>query len=561
MIKNYKKLLSSKEYWMNTFFLLYPFFIVSFLAYISENYNLILFILFKASIFNFVIFSSVLMAGSVISNISIKKNILRIAYFIQFICIFLFVYHFALYNQLLGLPSIYALTDTNFHEAYEFFETNFKLNHLIISSILSFPMIYCAIKPFNLPIHDSTSKWLFSMMPLTVFGAVIYLTISVDGREYWTKYNPLIAIPHYVSLAVKEKYKINYLYSKAPSINNIKVRNDGDKTTHILIISESINRNHMSLYGYPRVTTPKLSGMADSLFILKDPCSSRNTTIPSLKEMLTFASREDASNLFKAPNLIQVMHAAGFETYWLSNQQEIGIYDSFVSFFSKSSDHKTFVDRRGWQEGMSLDEKLFPPLENTLKDGVKKKFIIIHLIGAHINYYWRYPKEYEVFNDTKETIKTSNSSILSPSAMKRYNQYDNAILYNDYVVSHIIKMQNSLEPVTVTYISDHGESVGEKNGFFGHVENLPYRAINEIPVFFWFSEPSKKHITHKIEHLSQNLAVPFQSDQLIHSLLDLYGVEYPLIDYKHSLFDAGFRPKSRYCDNLHIPSSIQSSLN
>lgn len=539
---------------MNTILLLYPFFIVSYLTYISEKDTGVLFILFKSAVFNFSIFSCILIAGSVISTFSIKKNILRSAYSLQFVCVFLVVYHFSLYNQLIGLPSIYALIDTNLHEANEFFEANFKSHHAIVSTILSFPMLYCAIKPFSLPIHDSESRWLFSMMPLLVFGAIIYLTISVDGREYWTKYNPLIAIPRYVSSAVNEKQKINYLYSTMPSIGKVNVLNGNDKVTHILVISESINRSHMSLYGYARSTTPKLSSMADNLFILKDACSSRNTTIQALKEMLTFANREDSSNLFKAPNLIQIMHAAGFETYWLSNQQEIGVYDSFVSIFAKSSDHKIFVDHRGWAEGMSFDEKLFPPLERVLREKVNKKFIIIHLIGAHTKYYSRYPQEYDVFDGAVEANQSSNNIVFSPSAMNKYNEYDNAILYNDYIASHLIEMQNSREPVTLTYISDHGEAVGEKDEFFGHVDNLPYRSINEIPLFFWFSEPSKKHIRNKIEHLSHNLAAPFQSDQLIHSLLDLYGVEYPLINYKHSLFATNFKPKSRYCDNLQ-PSS------
>jgi heptose-I-phosphate ethanolaminephosphotransferase len=547
MIRHYENLLRSKGYWLNAGFLLYPFFITASLASISEYSGIFLLALLKSTIFNTALFCTGLTALAVIDNVRIKANLLRVIYLLQFLLLFFSVYHFSLYHQIVGLPSIYPLIDTNFHESMEFVDANFSTNYLLASLALASPMFLLGIKPVN--IENFSYRWLYKIAPLIVFFAIAYLALS-NFKPYLIEYNPLFYISKSAWAAVQEKSKLETLYTRMPSIKTSDVQNADTEMTHILVIGEALNRSHMSLYGYLRDTSPNLRALSSQLYLLTNACSSRNTTIPALQEMLTFATRENHANLYAAPNLIQIMKAAGFETYWISNQQEIGVYDSFVSIFAKSADHKLFVDHRGWTEGVSLDQKLFAPFKQILENKVKKKFIVVHLIGSHARYDLRYPPEYAVFNGEVEKSLLGRTRIKSATAMRKFNEYDNSVLYNDYVTSQLIKMQDNRAPVTLTYIADHGEAIGEKGEFFGHAENLPYLSINQIPVFFWISESLRATLNPKIENLQSNLTAPFQSDQSIHSLLDLYAVRYPLINYQHSLFNAGFTQKSRYCDSL-----------
>jgi heptose-I-phosphate ethanolaminephosphotransferase len=547
MFRNVKSLLRSKGYWLNTGFLLYPFFITASLASVSEYSGVFLAALVKSTIFNTALFCAGLTALAVIGHNRVKKNILRLIYFLQFLLLFFSLYHFSLYHQIVGLPSIYPLIDTNFHESIEFLDANFSTNYLLASLALASPMFFLAIRPIDLW-HFNCDR-LCKLVPTVTFIGIATLALS-NFKPYLIEYNPLFYISKSAWAAVEEKSRLGTLYARMPTVKADEVKNDDVEMTHVLVIGEALNRNHMSLYGYQRDTTPRLRALASQLYLLRNACSSRNTTIPALQEMLTFASREDHANLYQAPNLLQIMKAAGFETYWISNQQEIGVYDSFVSIFSKSADHKLFVDHRGWSEGISLDQKLFAPLNEILKNGVRKKFIVVHLIGSHARYDLRYPSAYALFKGPVEKELLAKTHIKSAAAMQKFNEYDNSVLYNDYVTSQLVKMMDNRVPMTLTYIADHGEAIGEKGEFFGHAENLPYLSINQIPVFFWISAPLQTVLHPKIENLVHNLDAPFQSDQTIHTLLDLYAVRYPLLNERYSLLNAGFTQKSRYCDSL-----------
>ena len=66
---------------------------------------------------------------------------------------------------------------------------------------------------------------------------------------------------------------------------------DGDPAmprTYVFIVGESANRNHFSLYGYKRNTTPRLEAMRDELVIFDDVISPDTHTIPSLRKVLLF---------------------------------------------------------------------------------------------------------------------------------------------------------------------------------------------------------------------------------------------------------------------------------
>ncbi len=230
-----------------------------------------------------------------------------------------------------------------------------------------------------------------------MFAGLASLAVA-SGKPYLTDYNSFLHIGRTTAIAVEEKTKISQLIAHLPAVGQVKVAASPDKWTHILVISESINRNHMSLYGYGRNTTPNLLKISDKLHVLEDACASHDNTLDALKHMLTFATDDEPEYLFKAPNLLQIMRAAGYETYWISNQQQISLGDSYISVFSKSAEHQDFVNRRALSEGVSLDEKLFEPLENILAHGPAKKFIVIHLIGAHAGYDLRYPQQYQVFD-------------------------------------------------------------------------------------------------------------------------------------------------------------------
>jgi heptose-I-phosphate ethanolaminephosphotransferase len=131
----------------------------------------------------------------------------------------------------------------------------------------------------------------------------------------------------------------------------------------------------------------------------------------------------------------------------------------------------------------------------------------------------------------------------------RYNQYDNAVLYNDYIMSEIIELVKRAAGTSLTYLSDHGEALGER-GIVGHFDSVMPRQVYEIPLLFSLSESKKSELRDRLEVFRRNLTKPFQTDSLIHTLLDLYGVGHEAWRPERSLFSAQYTSGQRFCDTL-----------
>lgn len=78
-----------------------------------------------------------------------------------------------------------------------------------------------------------------------------------------------------------------------PPLPNLKDAYAGLPATLVLVIGESTNRDHMSLYGYPRSTTPKLDAMRQELSVFKQVVAPRPYTIEVLQQALTLADQEN----------------------------------------------------------------------------------------------------------------------------------------------------------------------------------------------------------------------------------------------------------------------------
>jgi heptose-I-phosphate ethanolaminephosphotransferase len=143
-----------------------------------------------------------------------------------------------------------------------------------------------------------------------------------------------------------------------------------------------------------------------------------------MKEIFTFADLDHGNLVYEQPNLLQLMRAAGYRLYWLSNQQTEGPYDSQVSFLHRAAEERVLINKRGWSDGVSLDGDLLPRLKDVLSDGVEKRFIVVHLIGTHADYDLRFPAEFGNF----KTEAGFNGRILDylflGSRIKLRNSYD-----------------------------------------------------------------------------------------------------------------------------------------
>ncbi len=293
----------------------------------------------------------------------------------------------------------------------------------------------------------------------------------------------------------------------------------------LLIIGESANCNHMSLYGYPRKTTPLLDKRKD-IIVYENVVSHYSHTINSVLSILTESDAENKKKFDESISLNDIFYSAGFKTFWLSNQLPIGIWDNAIynlaqtfrmTYYANSSANSSFESTYF----SPYDEVLFQSLSIALNDTAKSKFIVLHLMGSHSSYAKRYPKEYDHF------VQADNSK------EKIINQYDNSILYNDFIVDSLFSLlsaysKRTQDIVSAIYLSDHGENVYDENDDVGHgYSGIIPKSIVEIPFIVWLSPSYLEKFPEKSLIVKQNRLLPFMNDNLFEAVIDLNFIYYP----------------------------------
>lgn len=326
--------------------------------------------------------------------------------------------------------------------------------------------------------------------------------------------------------------------SKIPPLSNLKDSMANQPATLVLVIGESTNRQRMSLYGYPRQTTPELDKLKDQLAVFNNVITPRPYTIEALQQVLTFADEENPDLYLKSPSLVSMMKQAGYKTFWITNQQTMTKRNTMLTTFSEQADEQVYLNNNRNQNARQYDGDVLEPFAKALADNAPRKLIVVHLLGTHMSYQYRYPPTFDKFTD-RQGVPAGVRDDQVPT----YNSYDNAVLYNDFVVSSLIKDYAKTDPNGfLLYLSDHGEDVFDSAGHdtLGRNEGKPTAPMYTIPFMAWASPKWRQ--THDWSFAS-DLNRPYSSSQLIHTWADLAGLSFDEWDPSRSLVNASFKAR------------------
>lgn len=441
------------------------------------------------------------------------------------------------YNILIGAGIVNSIFETNYREAVEFLEMYVGPGEVIGAAGLVAALYYCKARFFTdgkRPRGGQPNRVSLGLLALgfvyTVRMALVYGEVFTDNQ-----YIPLQRAYASAQVALKNIEAYNTLAKKLNDEITL-TENKGKIKNIVWIMGESTNRNHMGLYGYALPTTPRLKKRRDDgeLLVFEDVISPHSTTIASLSKLFTFCDYESEKEWYEYSNLINVMNAAGYKTFWLSNQESSGIWGNVAQLFAGHSQVRAFTRIRESREDYGVEDgELFPVIDKALAQRGEKNFFVIHLMGAHGAYYNRYPYAFTKFSakDIPLDVCEDKKAVVA--------QYDNAVYYNDYVVDEILKRFEK-EETLVLYLSDHGEAVYDENGFAGHIEENPNRHMIEIPMLFWGSPSFRQKYPEKIERIRAALDRPYMTDDVMHTLLDLIDVKTAEFDPKKSVVNDEF---------------------
>lgn len=256
-------------------------------------------------------------------------------------------------------------------------------------------------------------------------------------------------------------------------------------------------------------------------------------TTLSLRKVLTYLNYEnekDIEEVYSYGNMISIFNLAKYTTFWISNQMDrnngiVGTIASFASYNDFVSRYKqTFDD-------VFFDEKVLASLDRMSDKKTRKNMYVIHLMGSHASYGSRYPKNYQFFNDS-----------LFGGKQRTISRYDNSVLYNDYVISEIFQRFSNSDSIVI-YISDHGEELYENGDFLGHSDDRISRYMVEIPMLVFCSKIFIEKHPIIYQQLIKNRKTPYMTDDLIHMVLDIAGINTSSYDATRSLINKDFNSK------------------
>ncbi|QNK66265.1 sulfatase-like hydrolase/transferase [Variovorax sp. PAMC26660] len=304
-------------------------------------------------------------------------------------------------------------------------------------------------------------------------------------------------------------------------------------STVVLVITDSINRDNMALYGYGRPTTPRLQAhkaqAGDQMAVLQNAWSVDASTLPALRNMFYFGLPESEN----PPHVLALARAAGYKVWWISNHDDLAIEQQHARF----ADVVDMVNRTPGRASASLDGEILDCVQEALADtSTDRKLIVVHLMGAHPHYSLRFPENANPFDDNVDAVETALVNNGRSTWVRRFRQeYDAALLYHDFVVSELLQQTRSAgksdDYRAWMYLSDHGQEVGHGSDRAGHSPSTAsgYR----IPAVVWRNS----------EALPAGAATqqPFRADWTGWTLMDLLHIQWSGQMHERNVLGASYR--------------------
>ncbi|MBT2161287.1 phosphoethanolamine--lipid A transferase EptA [Zobellia barbeyronii] len=469
----------------------------------------------ELSTFNGVLLITSLVITAIVSNFFIfyiavyllrhvGKWLLILFFIINSLC----VYFIVNYGVLIDRSMIGNILNTNYDEASSFISFTL-LSYLIFLGVLPSLFIYrlkyerVKLKPFLL--HCSLA--LIFLLSITYVNAPNWLWVDKNSKTLGSLVMPW----SYVANTIRFYHKENKQNQKQTLLPDAKITNDR-KSIVVLVIGESARSANYSLYGYDRNTNPLLAKIKD-LHVYEAQSSATYTTA-GVKAILDYKESNDLNEIL--PNYL--------------NRNDVEVIWRTTNWGEPKVNIKNYQDQNYLRElcegtECDYDDVLLYQLKDLIVKSKKNKILIVlHTSTSHgPTYYKKYPPEFEQFTPVCKSVELSNCT-----NQELVNAYDNTILYTDYLLAKVIENLKQLNEYNsgMIYVSDHGESLGEKNLYMHGIPlSIAPKEQFEIPFIVWTTDKSLQFKNKKT--LSQY--------NVFHSILDFLEVESPIYDKDMSI--------------------------
>ena len=320
----------------------------------------------------------------------------------------------------------------------------------------------------------------------------------------------------------------------------------------VLVIGESYNKHHSSLYGYHLPTTPLQQQREEegNLFVFEDAVTPWNiTSNVFLDQFSTWGYGQDG--MFSTYPLFPVLfRRAGYHVRFFSNQYLLkgfrkGATNQAGNFFLSNHElSDTLFDyRNGKSSRYDLGFVRQVATYQKKHGEVPFTFDIIHLVGQHFDYSRRYPHDMAKF-----TMKNYADKGKDKDALQVMMHYDNATYYNDIVVDSILHLYEDQEAVVI-YVADHGEEVYDDLPVSGRLHQKPTKQTArqefEVPMWIWCSAKYQDAHGDMLSEMEKYRKRAFISSDISQMLLHLAGIRCRWYDERRDILSPKYKASKR----------------
>lgn len=389
----------------------------------------------------------------------------------------------------------FALLQTHFSEVVSYLQSRISMHvALCVAIFLIATGFVCVESQYIAWVPESTTEHIAEV----VFFVLLNAGLLFRGREN------LLSETYRETRAFAMQYEHfnkNVEDRKQRMQDVLHFEKDGNPGIYVLVIGESANRDHMSAYGYSLETTPWLASLKDDsrMLLFSNGYSCHCFTVPTLSYALTAKNQYNAMDLKDAVSLIEVANAAGYETAWISTHARYSAWNTPYSVIAEASAQKIWIPD-------DFDMALVEAIDH-LKI-TDRMLLIFHVMGSHLSYHDRYPKTFDHFHTL--------------GRHPQYDEYDNSILYNDYVMQKLTEKISALPNFQcMLYFSDHSVLVDE-----GHDIGFDQFAYGKtrIPFYIFVSPKFQKERPESYERLRSVQRATITNDLVFNTMLGLMNV-------------------------------------
>jgi len=419
------------------------------------------------------------------------------------------VYFINTYGIIIDRTMIGNVFNTNYEESSSFFSFGLVLYVLFLGLLPSFFLFkFKIIRPKLKSFLIHTGLTLLFLGVLVFANSTNWLWIDKNSKTL----GGLVMPWSYVVNTSRYYSHINKKNKKQILLPDATIKDD-EKSIAVLVIGESARSENFSLYGYDKNTNPLLSQIEGLKHFETESCATYTTA-----GLQCILEHKDTGKLYEI--LPNYLFRNDVEVIWKTTnwgEPKVSI-DNFQN--------KEMLRKNCEGPDCEYDGILLKGLKDEILASKKNKILVVlHTSTSHgPTYFEKYPKQFEKFTPVCKSVELANCT-----QEELINAYNNTILYTDFIVANLIDDLKQLKEYksTMIFISDHGESLGEKGLYMhGIPASLAPKEQLEIPFIVWTSDNSRK-VKENQGHSQHNI---------FHSVLDFLAIDSPIYEQDMSIF-------------------------